>query len=119
MGKEGLYSNDSGSVTLFKCRTNILKLNWCQRFQRGIVDRPVCESGDKEMLRHFLKECHGLGGIREIHGIREEDEIEELLLFCDEDKREIGKRKKCLEDLWRERMQRVRRRDPDWQGAEN
>ena len=27
MGDEGLYSNDGGSVTLFRCRTNTLKLN--------------------------------------------------------------------------------------------
>ena len=26
-GEEGLYSNDSGSMTLFRCRTNPIKLN--------------------------------------------------------------------------------------------
>ena len=26
--EEGLYSHDSSSVTLFRCRTNMLKLNW-------------------------------------------------------------------------------------------
>ena len=57
------------------------------------MDCPVCKSGAKETLRHFLKECRGLGGIREIHGIREEDKLEELLLLHDQDKR-----KKCLED---------------------
>ena len=41
MGEEGLYSNDGGSVTLFRCRTNTLRLNWRQRFQGGIVDCPV------------------------------------------------------------------------------
>ena len=58
----------------------------------------VCESGAEETLRHFLKKCHGLGGIREIHEVREADEIEELLLFCDhQDKKKIGYRKKFLE----------------------
>ena len=44
---------------------------------------PVCESGAEETLRHFRKDCRVLGGIREIHGIREVDEVEELLLFGD------------------------------------
>ena len=33
---EGLYSNDSGSMTLFRCWTNTIKLNWCQRFTGSI-----------------------------------------------------------------------------------
>ena len=87
-------------MTLLRCRTNTIKLNWRQRFQRGVVDSPVCESGAEETLRHFLKDCHGLGGIREIHGIREVDKVEELLLFGNQDKKKIEKRKKYLEDLW-------------------
>ena len=99
MGEEGLCSNNSGSVT---CGVGLitLKLNWQQRFQGGIVDCPVCESGAEETLSHFLKECHGLGGIREIHEVREEDKIKELLLFCDQDKKE-EEGKKYWEDLWR------------------
>ena len=64
------------------------------------MDCPVCVSGAEETLRYFLKQCHGLGGIREIHGIKEADEVEELLLLCDHDKK-IEMRKKSLEDLWR------------------
>ena len=47
---EGLYSNDSGSMTLFRRRTNTIKLNWRQRFQGRVVDCPVCdcESGAEE-----------------------------------------------------------------------
>ena len=50
------------------------------------------------------------GGIREIHGIREADEVEELLRFGDQNKKKIEKRKKYLEDLWRERERKVRLR---------
>ena len=71
------------------------------------MDCPVCDSGAEETLRHFMKECRGLGGIREIHGIREADEVEEFLLFCDQDKKKIEKRKKYLEHLWRERKWHV------------
>ena len=74
------------------------------------MDCPVCESGAEETLRHFLKDCHRLGGIREIHGIREADEVEELLLFGDQDKKKIEKRKKYLEDLWKERKWQVQLR---------
>ena len=97
-------------MTLFRCRTNTLKLNWRQRFQGGVVDCPVCESGAEETLRHFLKECRGLGGIGEIHGKREADEVEELLLFGDREKMKIEKRKKYLEDLWSERRRQVQLR---------
>ena len=107
IGEEGLYLNDMGSLTLFRCRTNTIKLNWRQRFQGGTVDCPVCESGAEETLRHFLKECRSLGGIREIHGIREADEVEELLLFYVQDGKKIEKRKKYLEDLWWERKRRA------------
>ena len=97
-------------MTLFRCRTNTLKLNWRQRFQGLRVDCPVCESGAEETLRHFLNECRGLLYVKEILGIREEDEIEELLLFRDQDKRKIWKRKGYLEDLWRERTRQVQLR---------
>ena len=49
---------------------------------------------------------HHANAIREIHGIREGDEVEELLLFSDQDK----KRKKYLEDLWRDRSRQVQLR---------
>ena len=94
-------------MTLFRYRTNTLKLNWRQVPVRD-VDCSLCEAGAEETLRHFLKECRGLGGIREIHGVREEDEIKELLLFCNWDKKKIRERKKYLEDLWRERTQHLR-----------
>ena len=63
---------------------------------------PVCNSGAEETPSHFLKECHGLCGIRENHEVKEEDKIQELLLFCDREKR-----KKYLGDLWRERARQV------------
>ena len=42
IGEVGLYLNDSGLMTLFRCRTNTIKLNWRQRFQAAAVDCPVC-----------------------------------------------------------------------------
>ena len=61
IGEEGLYLNDSGSMTLFRCRNNTIKLNWCQRFQGGAVDcRCDCVSQVRKKHRYFLKECRGL-----------------------------------------------------------
>ena len=70
--EEGLYSNDDGSVTMFRCRTNTLKLNWRRRFRGRIVACPVFDLDAEEMLSHFLREHHRLGGIREIHGVKEQ-----------------------------------------------
>ena len=61
IGEERLYLNDRGLMTLSRRRTNAIKLNWRQRLQVGAVDCPVFESGAEETLRHFLKECRGLG----------------------------------------------------------
>ena len=55
IGEEGLYLNDRGSLTLFRCRTNTIKLNWRQRFQGGAVDCPVCESGAEERIELLKK----------------------------------------------------------------
>ena len=57
----------------------------------GLPSGPVCELGAEETLRHFLKNYHGLGGIREIHRIKEANEVEELQLFGDQDKKKIEK----------------------------
>ena len=95
-------------IQLLQCMTG---LNWHLRFQgnsySGVVDGQVCELGAEETLRHFLKECRRLGGISEIHGIREADEVEELLLFGDQDKEKTETRKKDLKDLWRKRKRQV------------
>ena len=52
----------------------------------------------------------------ENHEVKEEDKIE-LLLFCDWEKK-IEKRKKYLEDLWRERSRRVKLRCDGDRGAD-
>ena len=109
--EEGLYSNYSCAVNLLNCRTNTLKLNWRQRFQGGIVVCPVCDSDAMETLNHFLKEWQGLSGIRERLEASEEDKIKELLLFWD-----LDKRKKYMEDLWRESLRRVWRGDAEQRG---
>ena len=52
------------------------------------------------------------GRLREIHRIREfrEAEVEELLLFRDQDRKKVEKRKKYLEDLLKERKRQVQLR---------
>ena len=47
IGDEGKYSNGYGSVLLFQCRTNTLKLRLRQRFEGGVVDCPLCSGGEE------------------------------------------------------------------------
>ena len=53
IGDEGIYSNRYGSVLLFNCRTNTLRLGWRQRFVGGAVECPICRAGE-ETLAHFV-----------------------------------------------------------------
>ena len=56
IGDEGIYSNGYGSVLLFQCRTNTLKLRWRQRSEGGAVVRGLstvrCWRGDCPALCH-------------------------------------------------------------------
>ena len=54
---EGLYENDWGSVLLYRCRSNSLKLGWRERFVNGNVNCVACNLGVEESLEHFLCEC--------------------------------------------------------------
>ena len=42
LGDEGIYSNEYGSVLLFQCRTNALKLRQSQGFEGRAVDCSLC-----------------------------------------------------------------------------
>ena len=59
LGDEGIYSNEYGSVLLFQCRTNTLKLRWRQGFEDGAMDCLLCRGGE-ETLRHFVMESREL-----------------------------------------------------------
>ena len=80
IGYEGIYSNGYGSVLLFQCRTNTLKLRWRQRFEGGAVDSPLCGGGE-ETVQHFVIECGELRDIRERYGVCGAEALEEVLLF--------------------------------------
>ena len=61
--EESIYSNNYGSILLFKCRTNTLNLNDRNRFVSGNTECPGC-SCDKEDLHHFLLVCPLYSNIR-------------------------------------------------------
>ena len=81
LGDEGIYSNEYGSVLLFKCRTNTLKLRWRQGFEGGAVDCLLC-GGEEETLRHFVVECRELQEIRR-YGVYGTEALEEVLMFME------------------------------------
>ena len=57
----------------------------------------VCDQDTEETVTYFLKWCRDLNSIGERHGVREEGQIEQLLLFSEPNNSEINERKKHLE----------------------
>ena len=82
VGNKGIYSNEYGSVygsvLLFQCRTNTLKLRWRQGFEGGAVYCLLC-GGEEETVRHFVVECRELQEIRRRYGVHGTEALEEVL----------------------------------------
>ena len=68
------------------------------------MECPLCGEREEETLDHFLRQCSGLRHIRARHGVREEDELVEMLLFSNQSTMKIEKWRKYLEESWRERV---------------
>ena len=71
------------------------------------MECPLCGEREEETLDHFLSPCSGLRHIRARHGVREEDELVEMLLFGNQSTMKIEKWRKYLEESWRERVAAV------------
>ena len=102
MGDEGIYCNEYGSVLLFQCRTNTLKLKWRQSFEGGAVDCLLCRE-EKDSVRHFVMECGELQEIRRQYGVYETEALEEVLMFMEKSEEKVNQFKKMLEEMWRMR----------------
>ena len=72
-----------------------------EKFQRGL-----CRE-QEETFHHFLTQCNRLRNIRARHGVREEDELVEMLLFSNQSVTKIKQWRKYLEESWRERVAAV------------
>ena len=66
---ESLYENDWGSVLLFRCRSNSLRLKWRERYVNGNVNCVACKLNVEETLEHFLCECEWYDCIRREFGM--------------------------------------------------
>ena len=64
--EEGIYRNVFGSVLMFRCRTNTLKLRWRDDFSGAAVDCLLC-GAEVETVEHFVIKCEGIRTIRERH----------------------------------------------------
>ena len=53
IGEEDIYRNVFGSVFMFRCRTNTLRLRWRYGFSRGAVDCLLC-GAEEETVKHFV-----------------------------------------------------------------
>ena len=80
IGEERIYRNVFGSVLMFRCRTNTLKLRWRDGFSGGAVDYLLCRA-EVETEKHFVMKCEGIRMIRERHRVRGGGRVEEVLLF--------------------------------------
>ena len=89
MGDEGIYSNEYGSVLLFHCRTNTLKLRWRLGFEGGAVDCLLC-GGEEETVRHFVMECGELQEIRRRCGVYETEAPQEVLMFMEKSEEKVN-----------------------------
>ena len=87
--EEKVYDNTFGSTLLFRARTNCLQLNWRKRFVGEIDTCQLCMEGEVESLEHFLRKFSGLRHIRNRHGISEEVELGELLMFGERERIKI------------------------------
>ena len=98
MGDEGIFSNEYGSVLLFQCRTNTLKLRWRQGFEGGAVDCLLCGE-EEETTRHFVMECHELQEIRR-YGVYGTEALEEVLMFMEKNEETVNRCKMMLKEMW-------------------
>ena len=87
--KKRIYSKNFGSMLLFRCRTNRLKLNWGMRHQEGEVECALCDEQEEETLHRFLKRCSELRHVRARHWVRKKDGMEEILLFGSQNEMKI------------------------------
>ena len=105
--EENIYENDFGSKLLFRCRANVLGLNWRRRFTGGVVSCELC-GGEEETLEHFLVSCPALQQVREGSGY-EGLEMEDLLFRLDRcSTEEVRRRREYLGRMWSAREGGVR-----------
>ena len=101
-----MYSTEYGSVLLFQCRTNTLKLRWRQGFEGGAVDCLLC-GGEEETPRHFVVECRELQERRRRYAVYGTETLEEVLMFMEKNEKKVSRCKKILEEMWRVRRRRI------------
>ena len=110
IGDEGIYSNRYGSVLLFQCRTNTLRVGWRQRFVGGEVECPICGAGE-DTLAHFVTECEALDGVRRRFAVGRGDPLEEVLLFGGRTGEEVERTTKMLEEMYGARRKKLEERE--------
>ena len=97
--EEKFYDNTFEASLIFKARSNVLKLDWRNRFTDGNVICKLCKN-EEESLEHFILRCNRLDDIRREFNMRNRN-LEEILLFAGS--LNPSECKKYLGKLWNER----------------
>jgi len=102
------YRNDFGSVLLFRCRTNTLRLNWRRRFDGGCQECEMCGE-EVEDLVHFVMVCPELENVRCRYSQVSRKNIHVVLRFKNREETEVGEVLRYLMSLWKEREKKIER----------
>ena len=108
--EKDIYDNTEESRILFKARSNTLKLNWRNKYNKDNstinTKCPLCTTYE-ETLEHFLTKCVKLKQIREkMKNINNENEMLRRLLCFEKTTWKIEEGKKILLEMWKERMKK-------------
>ena len=101
IGGIDFYDNSYGSVLLFRCRSNTIRVNSRKRIEGGDGRCGLCE-GNEETVKHFLVECAALEEVRRRHERVSRGNMEEILMFVGDGNNVRGVFR-FLEDMWKTR----------------
>ena len=112
-----MYDNSAATTTLFRARTETLKLNLERRHNDGHTHGEICNTNATEDREHFLLDCETLRststrqyiiGLQKPYKENRNDHIAEFLLFGYITHRNIISRNRDdLQKLWQHRNSRI------------
>ena len=108
--EQNAYDNTEAARTMFRARSNTLKLKWRNKFtkeKKNDIICPMCKIHE-ETLKHFLIECPELDITRrKMKDTNTEQEKIRRLLNFEKDKEQNEEGKKILQEMWNLRKKKI------------